>query len=277
MNVSNPQAEPTSSAAPRLATLSLWLPLGVILFCGYLHKAGGANSLSHALQVALGFVVIFAALGGFACGIAALCHRRDDESHVVGRSIAGLALSSFLIFTFLIGFVSGFQKAVKARESVASLRQSIKEANADVRRSFDATNGITANPQVFDKAISAAKQASKDLPGESGQVLDASAAYLTELQRLSKAYEVEFKTVQSAHVLTATNLTSKDQIQPRKQIVTHFLQVNDDVDRFASGARLITDDTPLTEYYMLHERFSPNAGEYVSGAQLRQLWPGPRT
>ncbi len=237
MNVSNPQTEPASSPAPRLARFSVWLPLGIIIFSGYLHRyGGGANSLSHPVQVALGFAVIAAALGGFACGIAALCHRGEGETNVVGKSILGLALSSFLILMFLIGFVSGFQRAVKARESVASLRQSIKEANADVRRSFDPTNGITANPQVFDKTITAAKQASKDLPGESGLVLDASAAYLTELQRISKAYDVEFKKLQSAQVLTATNLTSKDQIQPRQQLVSHFLQVNDDVDRFvASG------------------------------------------
>src|SRR6267143_2958142 len=128
MNVSNPQSEPASSPAPRLARFSVWLPLGIIIFSAYLHRFGGANSLSHSVQVALGFAVIAAALGGFACGIAALCHRGEGETNVVGRSILGLALSSFLILMFLIGFVSGFQRAVKARESVASLRQSIKEA-----------------------------------------------------------------------------------------------------------------------------------------------------
>ena len=237
MNVSHPQAEGASSAAPRLARFSVWLPLSIIIFSGYLQRyGGGSNSLSHPVLVGLGFAVIIAGLAGFACGIAALCHRTEGESNVVGKSIAGLALSSFLIVMFLIGFVNGFQRAVKARESVASLRQSIKEANADVRRSFDPTNGITANPQVFDKAIDAAKQASKDLPGESGLVLDASAAYLTELQRLSKAYDVEFKKLQAAQILTATNLTSKDQIPPRKQLVSHFLQVNDDVDRFVASS-----------------------------------------
>ena len=268
MNISNPQAESTSSAALRLARLSVWLPLGIIVFFGYLHRFGGADSLSHSVQAGLGFGVIITALGGFACGIAALCHRRDDEPNVVGKSVVGLALSSFMILMFLIGFVGGFQKAVKARESVASLRQSIKEANADVRRSFDPTNGITANPQVFDKAITAAKQASKDLPGESGQVLDASAAYLTELQRLSKAYEVEFKTVQSAHVLTATNLTSKDQIQPRKQIVTHFLQVNDDVDRFvaASGSAFKNE---LVKRNVSQQRIQREVDAFRSASQPR--------
>src|SRR5689334_22617910 len=108
----NPEAEAASSPAPRLARFSLWLPLGIMIFCGYLRRIGGVNALSHSLQVALGFGVIIAGLGGFACGIAALCHRRDGEANVVGRSVAGLALSSFLILMFLIGFVSGFLKAV---------------------------------------------------------------------------------------------------------------------------------------------------------------------
>lgn len=268
MNVSNPEAESTSSPAPRLARFSNWLPLGIIIFCGYLRLIGGANALPHSLQVALGFGVIICALAGFACGIAALCHRRDGEPHVVRRSVGGLALSSFLILIFLTGFAKGFHQAVKARESVASLRQSIKEANADVRRSFDPTNGITANPQVFDKAITAAKQASKDLPGESGQVLDASAAYLTELQRLSKAYEVEFKTVQSAHVLTATNLTSKDQIQPRKQIVTHFLQVNDDVDRFVAASETAFKNE-LVKRNVSQQRIQREVDAFRSASQPR--------
>src|SRR5438874_6493400 len=104
MNISNPQAESTSSAALRLARLSVWLPLGIIVFFGYLHRFGGADSLSHSVQAGLGFGVIITALGGFACGIAALCHRRDDEPNVVGKSVVGLALSSFMILMFLIGF-----------------------------------------------------------------------------------------------------------------------------------------------------------------------------
>src|SRR5205809_1499538 len=69
MNHSNPQVEPASSPAPRLARLSVWLPGGIMLVCAYLHRFGGAKALAHPVQVALGFAVIAAALGGFACGI----------------------------------------------------------------------------------------------------------------------------------------------------------------------------------------------------------------
>jgi len=133
---------------------------------------------------------------------------------------------------------------------MASLRNSIKEANADVRNSFDPTNGIKANPAVFDKAISQAKKASQELTGESALVMDASAAFLTELQGMSKAYEVEFKRLQSAHVLSPTNLTSKEQIKARKDVVQHFLAVNDDLEVLsdASGELAAVLDTRQGEF-----------------------------
>ena len=224
------------SAAGKLAQLSVWLPLGVIIFTGYLHRFGGSHALPQWAMALLGFGVVIVALGGFACGIAALCRRSEGDSTVTGRSIAGLALSSFLMILFFVGFTNGFTRAIKARQTMASFSQSLREANADVRRSFDSTNGIKPNPALFDKAITAAKQASQELPGESGLVMEASAAYLTELQRLSKAYDAEFTRLQKAQILSTSNLTNKNQIQSRKAIVGHFLQVNDDMDRFVGGS-----------------------------------------
>jgi len=190
--------------------------------------------------VALGLSLIVAAFAGFGCGIASLCRRQSGETNVVGRSIAGLALSSILLALFSAAFIGGFAKgytqAVQARQTMASLHKSIKEANADVRNSFDPTNGIKANPAVFDKAISQAKKASQELKGESALVMDASAAFLTDLQGMSKAYDAEFKRLQNAHVLSPTNLTSKEQLKGRKDVVQRFLAVNDDLDRFIAGS-----------------------------------------
>jgi spermidine synthase len=46
-----------------------------------------------------------------------------------------------------------------------------------------------------------------------------------------------------------------------------------DVDRFAAGAPMITDDRPRTEYYLLHQLFIPGFGRYVTEADLRRLAP----
>lgn len=219
------------SPAPRLARWSIWLPVSVMMFGGYARLAGAKPLLA-----LIGFAAILASLGGFACAIAALCHRRDDESNVVGRSVAGLVVNSCLLALFFTAFVGGFKKgytqSVKARESLASVKQSIEEARQDVRRSFDTTNGIKANPEVFDKTVDALKKASQQMEGESGRVMEASAAYLTELQQLSKLYDAEFKRLEEAHILDAGTLTNKAQIGERKEIVQQFLKVNGDIDRF---------------------------------------------
>ena len=46
-----------------------------------------------------------------------------------------------------------------------------------------------------------------------------------------------------------------------------------DVGRFVGDVPMITDDHPLTEYYLLHQLFSAG-GPSVTEARLRQLWPG---
>src|SRR3954468_3161405 len=177
----NPSDE-RSSSAPRLARLSLWLP-GSLLLLGWYGRISGQTNGGPLLPL-IGFAAMGAALAGFACGIAALCHRREGEPDVLGRSIAGLAINSCLLLLFFGAFVSGFKKgyarSVQARESMASVRQSLQQAQQDVRRSFDATNGIKAEPEVFDKTVSALKKASQQMEGESGLVMEASAAYLTE-------------------------------------------------------------------------------------------------
>jgi len=38
---------------------------------------------------------------------------------------------------------------------------------------------------------------------------------------------------------------------------------------------MITDDAPLTEYYMLHALLTPNSEIHVTEAALRVLWPSP--
>ena len=46
-----------------------------------------------------------------------------------------------------------------------------------------------------------------------------------------------------------------------------------DVDRFAGGAPMITDDRPRTEYYILHRLFTPGGRHDVTESDLRRLWP----
>jgi hypothetical protein len=38
-------------------------------------------------------------------------------------------------------------------------------------------------------------------------------------------------------------------------------------------APLITDDHPLTEYYLLHQIFNARDDRNVTEARLRELWP----
>lgn len=154
----------SGSSAPMLARLSLWLPLLVIIAAGAVRTQTGKGAANPMIAL-FGWATIIAALTGFGCGIAALCHRREGEQGVVGRSIAGLILSSFLITMFAVGFAHGFTQAVKARQTSASVSRSINEASSELRRSFDSTNGIKAGPETFDKAINDVNKASRELSG----------------------------------------------------------------------------------------------------------------
>jgi spermidine synthase len=60
------------------------------------------------------------------------------------------------------------------------------------------------------------------------------------------------------------------------QLIDHALWLRDgDVDQFAGTGPMITDDQPLTEYYLLHHLFTPDSGTHVTEAVLRRLWPSP--
>src|ERR1043166_267921 len=227
-------SEQGGSSAPRLARLSAWLPISVMMIGGYARVAGQEGNKP--LLMLIGFAAIFAAFAGFACGIAALCRRQGREPNVLGRSIAGLVINSSLLLLFLTAFVSGFNRgytqAVKARQTMASVKRSMDEAKDEVQRSFDPTNGVKADSSDLDKTLGALKKASQELEGESAVVMEASTAYLTELQRLTKIYEAEFKKLEAANLVDASSLKSKEDIQERKQMVQRFLKVNEDVDRF---------------------------------------------
>jgi len=232
----NPPDERPSNA-PRLARLSLWLPGSMFLLCAWYGRIYGQGNSGPLLPL-IGLAAMLAALAGFGCGIAALCHRRDGESGVLGRGIAGLIVNSCLLVIFFAAFIGGFKKgyarSVQARESMDSVKQSLEQAQRDVRRSFDTTNGIKAEPEVFDKTVTALKKASQQMEGESAQVTEASAAYLTELQQLTRAYGAEYKKLEEAHVLDAGKLKAKEQIEQRKQVVQHFMKANEDIDRFVA-------------------------------------------
>lgn len=60
------------------------------------------------------------------------------------------------------------------------------------------------------------------------------------------------------------------------ETLRHAIWLRDgEVDRFAGRGPMITDDSPLTEYYLIHELMTPNSQNHITEAQLRALWPGP--
>jgi spermidine synthase len=48
-----------------------------------------------------------------------------------------------------------------------------------------------------------------------------------------------------------------------------------EVDRFVGDGPMITDDHPLTEYYLLHQLFNRGHDQTVTEAVLRRLWQSP--
>jgi spermidine synthase len=48
-----------------------------------------------------------------------------------------------------------------------------------------------------------------------------------------------------------------------------------EIDRFVGAGPMITDDHPLTEYYLLHQLFNRGHDQNVTAAALRRLWPSP--
>jgi len=228
-----------TSPALRLARSSIWLPLSVMIFGGYA-RAGGLSSASNKpFAMLLGFAMIFASLAGFACGIAALCRRRGEVSVLV-RSVVGLIINCSLLLLFFSAFVQGFNRgyarSVKARESMASVKRTLDQTQDNLRRSFDSTNGIKSDPAVLDKTVDVLKKASQDAQGESALVLEASTAYLGELQRLTRLYDVELKSIESGRLLDASTLKTKEQIEQRRQVVQNFLKANSDIDRFVASS-----------------------------------------
>jgi hypothetical protein len=243
-----PQNPNRKSWAHHAALASLLAPLLIILLGITLGGIAAANSASpqtaHTLGMITGSSSVVLLMIGIGSGVAALCGiPRYGKQGILGRSIAGLVLSGLLVVAGVAAMAVTLQKATKKRqaqkESAEGLRNAANELQNDFRKSYDPEKGITniaGSSERLDRYGKKIAEASRNLSGDDAAVMQTMSAYLKDFQVILKKYEDAAKKYASGEVLDVSNLKSKDEIEPRREIVRQLMGANSELKQFMANS-----------------------------------------
>jgi hypothetical protein len=243
-----PQKPNGKSWAHNAALASLLAPLLFILLVITLGVVVTTNSASpqtaHALGMITGGSSVVLLMVGIGSGIAALCGiPRYGKQGILGRSITGLVVNGLLVVVCVAGMVVTLQKATKKRqaqkESAEGLRNAANELQDDFRKSYDPEKGITniaGSSERLDRYGKKIADASRNLSGDDATVMQTMSTYLKDFQVILKKYEDAAKKYASGEVLDVSNLRSKDEIEPRREIVRELMSANTELKQYMANS-----------------------------------------
>jgi hypothetical protein len=227
-----PEKEPFAYTA---AKLGVWAPvIAIVLNAALAIHSHSATAAPGGVAVAKLIVpllsVVFMALGAV-CAIVALCNvSRLGQERLLGRGLAGLIISGGLVAIFVAGFVHGFTRAVHARETRQELRDADRELRSSLRNSFDSEKGITnVDFKKVEEYRGKLDRAAAKLGPEDARVAKVASAYLGEVQVASRALDHALTRLKEAEVLQLKGVTSRDQLESRRQAVQRYAAANERV------------------------------------------------
>jgi len=184
-------------------------------------QANGVQS-----KALLGLICLFLIGAGTVLAIVALCNGRG----VVIRGVLGLIFNGIFVALFGLGFMAGFSKGVKARQTQRELLRAAETLRDNTRKSFDPEMGITnANSEDLARLRQKMEKASADLDGQDALLVKAWAAYLREIEIKSGKWQTLYQELQAAKILDFTELNGKQELRERQALVRRYKGASDDM------------------------------------------------
>ena len=214
--------------ARQAATASLITPLLAILVsaaAATLTQGAEANPL---LKVALGILCAMLILAGFVFSLIALAGiSRHGPQGILGKSLCGLAINGLLVFFFIFGFVTGFNRARQSHQFLKDAAATASDLRSSVRRSFDPKKGITnVDLSSYDRLQTQLNNASQSLSGDDAIMAKAMQAYVSRMQTALQHYQISLQKLTGANVLSSLDLSDRKELAGRREIVRQFMAVN---------------------------------------------------
>jgi hypothetical protein len=218
------------------AVASVAAPFIVIL----LNAAGKSHSATAGPpKLILPLVCVVLILTGFVCAVIALCNvQRFGRRGLLARGLAGLIINGIFVAAMTSGFLAGFAKGVKARQTAnRQLTAAVEDVGKSLRKNFDPENGITnidfAAAEKFRRELD---KAATNLDPETARVAKVSSAYVARMEGAGRKLQATLTEITAAKVLDMSNVTSVKDLQDRRTIVTRYLADTEGVKMVVTNA-----------------------------------------
>jgi hypothetical protein len=211
--------------AHQAATAGLLAPLLIVLVNAMLAPWKQEEAAHREVTLIVSGICLLLLVAGIACAIIALCGiPRFGRARLLGKGVAGLIINGLLVAIFISNFIVSFNKSLKSRQAQREMNTAVSELHSNVQKSFDPKSGITnVDLSGFQNQL---KDASEKMPGEDALLVQATSAHVARIQNALKHYQVAAGKLRETEVLNNLNLTDKEQITSRREVVESFLARN---------------------------------------------------
>ena len=234
-----PLPKAQKSSAQQCALCSLVAPLLAILVA-IVSRALSMSTVQmpRIIIFIFGMVCFLLIVIGFVTSILGLCGISQHGSRgILGKSIAGLLISTLLLCLFGAGFIKGFNKALKSRQLTQNLNTTAQEMQVNAKQSYNSNTGITnTDLKSLKNMQTELNDAAQTLSGDDALVSQAMSQYLARMQSGLEKYQKVAGELREAQVLNMANLTNKIQIPSRREVVQNFIAINDDLKNITTNS-----------------------------------------
>jgi len=160
----------------------------------------------------------------------------------------GLTIFLWLVVPLLVvlagavmtGIFFGVGRIIKSQQVTEDLRSTVQDVQSDTKKSYSPQTGITnLNINGLDRVRDKLDSASQTLSGDDALVAKAMSEYLGTMETTAKKYEAAVDDLRATKVLSLETLSDKSQIAGRRQMVQHFLDVNQEFENVVSNSPAI--------------------------------------
>ena len=241
-NHSKPKNDPTNRVFIFYAAAKISLA-GSIL--GWLLMQGAGYALKDAhnagLVLGVGAVTVVIDVVCLGLGIFALCGMlKYGMRGILVRAVCGILISGMFLGMFGVGFARGFQAALKQHQLIARARATPDQPGDGPNRKSANGSNSTTDPNSPDAGVNVpGSRTQNGLPADSAVMAQALTNFQAKQQTLITAYGAAALAIKTPPVLSLKDITQREQLIARKELVNKFLEANEKWLGFTTKAEVI--------------------------------------
>lgn len=230
-----PHQKSKSNLYQRAATAGLVAALLAIAVSGVAYSVLQAAGADRAVILIMAGITFLVLLTGFVCALTALFGTRSHgTAKLLGYGLAGLIINGLLLLVFTTNFINARNKAIANRKGHQEITAAMGSFSTNVAIAFNPTNGLDAGTmsKQFSEYSAKLNEASRNMNGNDAIAAQALADCVAKWNETQKELMKSFDEFDPAALMRFKTLSEKEQIEGRRQSLTNFLKVNEDLRSF---------------------------------------------